>query len=270
MSALGDLMLADAPELLWPLDEASGAVATDLSGNGNHGTYFGSPTFGLSGPRWCQAADGDGAVRFDGEGAGPGSAQFVGIAPSPVSGTGPMAWEVWCRSEGDTFTRPGREYANLIQQRILTPPTNYAGMLRVFSTTGAIGDPAGFGLRLDDPLRILGPLDPFIDRAGCWNHVAITRDASDVWRLYLNAELVGSYSYGISITSDRLSFGADWTDVDRNHTPVAEQELWRGRMAYAAAYYRNLTAADIAARWALGCTGCGARRPTVGGVGFGL
>ena len=38
-----DEVLADEPLGLWLLDETSGSVATDSSGNANHGTYVGSP-----------------------------------------------------------------------------------------------------------------------------------------------------------------------------------------------------------------------------------
>jgi len=44
---MGDYLttiLADSPDIVWPLDETSGTAATDASGNGNDGTYSGSYT----------------------------------------------------------------------------------------------------------------------------------------------------------------------------------------------------------------------------------
>lgn len=38
-----DEILLDSPYLVWPLDETSGTVAADASGNGRTATYFGSP-----------------------------------------------------------------------------------------------------------------------------------------------------------------------------------------------------------------------------------
>lgn len=39
------LLLAHSPLGYWKLDESTGTIAVDSSGNGNHGTYIGSPTF---------------------------------------------------------------------------------------------------------------------------------------------------------------------------------------------------------------------------------
>lgn len=46
MTALLRQMLLDAPAGLWPLDEASGTQARDVSGNARHGTYQGGVTLG--------------------------------------------------------------------------------------------------------------------------------------------------------------------------------------------------------------------------------
>ena len=43
-------VLADSPVAFWKLDEASGTVAADSSGNGNTGTYQGAVTLGETGP----------------------------------------------------------------------------------------------------------------------------------------------------------------------------------------------------------------------------
>lgn len=53
-------VLADSPLVYWRLGEASGTAAADDSGNGNDGTYFGSPTLGEPG----YVDDADTAVGF--------------------------------------------------------------------------------------------------------------------------------------------------------------------------------------------------------------
>lgn len=54
-----DVVRADRPHLLWPLDEGGGTVVRDLSGNGRAGTITGSPQLrggssvpGYAAPRW--------------------------------------------------------------------------------------------------------------------------------------------------------------------------------------------------------------------------
>ena len=53
-------VLADGPDVYYRLDEASGNGVRDISGNGNNGTYVGSPTYGVGGA----TNDGDTAVSF--------------------------------------------------------------------------------------------------------------------------------------------------------------------------------------------------------------
>lgn len=44
-----DEVLADSPLVYWPLNELSGSVVYDLSGNDHDGDYYGSPTLGVTG-----------------------------------------------------------------------------------------------------------------------------------------------------------------------------------------------------------------------------
>jgi hypothetical protein len=50
MSAYTRAVIADAPVGYWRLNESSGTVAADLSGNANNGTYFGTYTLGATSP----------------------------------------------------------------------------------------------------------------------------------------------------------------------------------------------------------------------------
>lgn len=61
-SPYAEAVRQDAPLVLWPMDEASGTSATDLSGNGKTGTYTGSPTLGQA----SQVQTGGTSVQFDG------------------------------------------------------------------------------------------------------------------------------------------------------------------------------------------------------------
>jgi hypothetical protein len=53
-------VLADAPLIYWRLGDSSGTTAVDDSGNGIDGTYYNSPTLGVSG----LIVDADSAVNF--------------------------------------------------------------------------------------------------------------------------------------------------------------------------------------------------------------
>ena len=61
-ATIPDVPLADDPNLIvhWPLDEAAGKTAVDMSGHGHHGTF-------LSDPEWVEGVDGS-ALQFDGMG----------------------------------------------------------------------------------------------------------------------------------------------------------------------------------------------------------
>jgi hypothetical protein len=266
MTAYDDLILDADPLFYWPLDDLAGTVANDLSGNGLHGTYRGSPTLGVPGPRSCYDPT-DLAAFFDGNGSN-ATADYVHRATSPISGTMDFTLEVWIQPATDAFTRPGRRFMNLIQQR---PPAaggaDYAMMLRVFTNIDeALGNPTGFGLQVhtDDP-NLVTSLEFLFARAGCWNHIAVTRSGDD-FSLFLNASRVGDVESPGPITGDNLSFGGDHSDVNR--IGAEEQELFRGRMAKAAGYARALSPAELAERYNMACTGCGAGWH-VGTIGFG-
>lgn len=87
--AYEDEVLVDAPVAFWWLDEASGTVAADSSGNSHPGTYTNSPTLGVAGP-----VPGHTAASFAG-----GSSQWVQIASDPAlhvsNGTDPWTIEAW-------------------------------------------------------------------------------------------------------------------------------------------------------------------------------
>lgn len=79
-----EMILEHAPYLFYKLDETSGTVATDLSGNGRHGTYSGSPAL-------ATRSIGDWACcDFD------GSNDFVTTPAFSVSGWAGVTLECWC------------------------------------------------------------------------------------------------------------------------------------------------------------------------------
>ena len=84
------VVLADKPVAFWPLDETSGTVANDLSGNGYNGTYTGGFTLGLPGI----PAGGTGA-KFD------GTTGYV-VAPLVTTAVASFTLEAWVNFDGAT------------------------------------------------------------------------------------------------------------------------------------------------------------------------
>ncbi|MHB1266284.1 MAG: baseplate hub domain-containing protein [Acidithiobacillus ferriphilus] len=81
-------VLQDKPVAYWPLDELSGTVANDQSGNGYNGTYTGDFTLGLAGI----PAGGTGA-KFD------GTTGYV-VAPLVTAAVASFTLEAWVNFDG--------------------------------------------------------------------------------------------------------------------------------------------------------------------------
>ena len=86
-------VLADHPVAYWRLDEETGTVMVDTSGNGNDGAYAGAVTLGQPG---ALASDGDTAVGF---GPAGGAAS---VASTPSLQVNPVTIEIWINKRADT------------------------------------------------------------------------------------------------------------------------------------------------------------------------
>src|SRR5213593_2714324 len=75
-------VLADHPVAYWRLNEATGAVMADASGNGNDGTYAGAVTLGQPG---ALTSDGDTAVGFNPTGGAASVASTTSLQVNPVT-----------------------------------------------------------------------------------------------------------------------------------------------------------------------------------------
>jgi hypothetical protein len=97
------VVLAKGPVGYWRLGEVGGPTAFDSSGDGNGGTYHGSPSFGQPG---AINNDPDTAVGFN----GPDSGDYVEVPDpdsqsfsQPTSGAG-LTVEVWMRPDALVFS----------------------------------------------------------------------------------------------------------------------------------------------------------------------
>src|SRR5213592_584293 len=86
-------VLADHPVAYWRLDEATGTVMVDASGNGNDGAYAGAVTLGQPG---ALASDGDTAA-----GVGPAGGT-ASVASTPSLQVNPVTIEIWINKRAET------------------------------------------------------------------------------------------------------------------------------------------------------------------------
>lgn len=187
MSAYTDAILADSPEGFWLLDEGSGTTAADSSGNGHHGTYNGTPTFGQTGPGNVAHT----ATRFN----NPSNSAYVGV-PSHADlhvANGNNAWslEGWFKSDGTglaDFNGPTMitvGYDGSFDYALgfvdLSGGITYINRPSVGFYNGSSGDALESATAIDDAL---------------WKHIVGTYDGTNL-RLYLNGALTaGPYNPG--------------------------------------------------------------------------
>jgi hypothetical protein len=203
-----DTILADAPLAYYRLND-SGASATDLSGNGRHGSYLGGVAQGMAG---ALSSEPDKAARFDGVDDQITVADDAGFRPTRVS------IEAWIRPDvGNDSDR---------------------GIVMKTSTSGWTD---GYGLAVDD-----GKLSFFVNNhqsnniqaaipAERWSHVVGTYDGAAL-RLYVNGELVATKAFTAAIvhSAQPLLIGSE---------PIGRE--WKGALDEVAVYGQALTAERI-------------------------
>lgn len=82
--AYRDVVLADSPIGYWRLDETSGTIAADASGNGLDGTYIGGPTLGQ-----LPLINTGNSVSFD------GTDDYIEVSSASLIITGDVSVELW-------------------------------------------------------------------------------------------------------------------------------------------------------------------------------
>lgn len=216
-------VLGTAPANLiayWPLWDASGSVATDISGNALHGAYvsvtLGQP--GIGDGRTCPLFDGiNGYVNI----------WSAGLASAFNGAEGTLA--IWCKVYNagvwtDASYRclavlrsDGNNQVRLFKQN--TDNDLYAAWIAGggwYGRTVASGGPAG------------------------WFHFAITWDkAGDLVRVYFNGTQIGTDQTGLG------TYAGAMTDAFIGEY-AASDSLWNGYLAHAAIWTTPLSAAQIA------------------------
>ncbi|MHC4168423.1 MAG: PA14 domain-containing protein [Planctomycetota bacterium] len=173
----------------YPLDEGTGTVATDASGNGHHGTLRGSPA-------WVAGKNGQ-ALEFPGT-----SGNNVDLGTwDPSDGTDQLSFAFWVRWNGQTG-----EWQGMISKRNSWNPAPI-GEMRWFFEINANTSTLWFGRRNDGgPGGIGNPPLP----EGEWQHLAITCDGATaiMYRDGVQANS-GDFTLG-SMTDAGLSIGSGY------------------------------------------------------------
>jgi hypothetical protein len=205
----------------WNLDEGSGLVAADQSGNGNHGIL-------INGPVWSSGIMGN-ALSFDGEN------DYVNVGNFNVEGN-QLTLAAWIKA--DRFDHLTYEDARIISKASNQTGTNHYWMLGMIRTH--TGTAFRFRLKADGEVQTIdgsnGPLQP-----GVWIHVASVYDGAEM-RIYQDGvEVISMPKTGLL---DQNSSVPVWIG-NNPANPVSKP--FDGLIDDVRVYHRALSAAEIAA-----------------------
>jgi hypothetical protein len=208
-------VLADSPIGFWLLDETSGTVATDASGNANHGTYLGSPALATRtvGPLTCANFDGSNDhvdLPVIAVGVSPYTLEAVGIADT-------LKYDVWLL---------GEDYSNNFVTAAIGMQTGGTGTAGQIVGGGYYG--GGSWATVIDGTWI----------AGATHHVVYTYDGT-TGRLYVDGVAAGTVTTAGGSSSNHWGIGVD----------TFRGGFWDGAIAGVALYNTALSAGRVAAHY---------------------
>jgi hypothetical protein len=181
-------VLADSPVAYWRLDETSGTVAHDSSGNGLNGTYSGAITFGQAG-----AVAGDSAAQF-------GDLASISVPDNNLLDLGTsanpgFAIELWIKAPPPTQS----QYATIISKNNSGNDAANPYIIRFASNGdflfGFLGDnnTLDSSVVFDDGATINPGVTNTHVLDNAWHHLVFTGD-STIWEAYVDGVRVGSRS----------------------------------------------------------------------------
>src|SRR5215469_3650334 len=174
-TAYESAVLADNPAGFWPLSlydaNATNGIATDLSGNGNTGSYVNIYTGynNVPGPSPYMTN----GISFD------GSTTYVDLSTGANTGLlnfgGPITMEAWVQSTNDTGYIMGKGYDASQNSDEIEMRLNSGGQVHGGTYNNTAGDKAVSGGNIGTN----------------WNYVAVTCDGTN-WNLYFDGALIST------------------------------------------------------------------------------
>jgi hypothetical protein len=224
-SAYDSVVLADSPVAYWPLNETSGTVATDLTGNGYSGTYQGTAgtnyTLGQTG-----IGDGEGSVLFD------GTAGWIKVSANPSTAVSNWTLEAWAQ----TTSAPSAAILWACNGIDSGSYGGWGGGLLgsgnddfVYYGAGAFGTDAMHAFAIGSTLH----------------HVVYT-NVSGTWNIYQDGSLVTSSNPGTTLAPA----GSLMTIGCQASGPSTFSRFWPGLIAKVAVYNVALTGTQVSAHYA--------------------
>lgn len=177
------------PVAWWKLDESSGSSAADSSGNGNTGTFYGTPA-------WA-----DGGASFNGS-------SYIGVTSSTTTNiTGDFTLSVWVKT---SQAAASDQYPLIIMKNGGAPQNGYAIYLHY-----GTADARWFGeIKVGGTAYNVYGTSDVAD--GAWHHLAFQREGTTL-RAYEDGALANSstavsttISNAVELRFGRSLFGAPW------------------------------------------------------------
>lgn len=206
-------VLADSPKAYYRLNESSGTVATDSSGNGHNGEYLGAPTFSQTDPITDEQ---DGAVSFD------GVDDRISL-PSVVSpATTSFSLEAWVKTPAADETGYRFIFGHFEWQLyVASAPFDNDGKVYLFR----------------DGVAMVASAVSVADNQ--WYHVVATYNGTTA-RIYLNGSLSNSANITLPVSQSSFFIGADYN---------GSRNFYKGAIDEAAVYDSTLSATRISAHY---------------------
>lgn len=235
MAVLPDLVLADAPLAYWRLNEPSGTVAADASGNGRAAAYGGTHTKNQAGPVW-----GDGALELNG-----GDVTCTTNTTGLPVGAGAFTIEAWVKISATTGVGLGATQGVVGWGNGTV--SGQSNSLRVDASVTATGALSDFTIVSSAVVRhafgsaggaqLASPALKFL--VGTWHQFAVTWNGT-TRRLYVDGYQVATDTP----TAPNVTLTAGGLRLGQTHPGSADGGL-RGGLAHAAVFGTALSQARL-------------------------
>lgn len=228
-------VLSDLPRGYWPLDETSGIVANDRSGNAQHGQYVPNASGIWSGGAFNQSGavfrQNQTATQFNGT---TGRVQLPNNIAALATETSTLTVEFWIKNGGTgqcPFSASGNNGS----------PSNLKLFVGTPSATQSLWQHSGPGTS-----EFAAIYFPFSFPVTTFTHLVLTIDSTRQVKVYVNANLHGSSYHS-------LTGPPAWTytaiGLATRYSANLYDRQWAGQIAHVAIYSQCLTVQRVLAHY---------------------